>query len=205
MEPKGSLVEHIYAEIKREICSGSVRPGERIDVAGLCKRFGSSKSPVRSALYWLVGENLLELHAHDGFYRPRLTKDSAEDLYSWYEDQVLMALAKAEAKSTGDTPPPPLPQDPEDLVEATEVLFEAVARLSGSQEYVHVIQNGNDRLRAIRRVKPADLIDRRTELASLTDAWNKGDFGRLRQEITAYHRRRLTVIPSIMMAAYSGT
>lgn len=132
MEPKGSLVEHIYAEIKREICSGSVRPGERIDVAGLCKRFGSSKSPVRSALYWLVGENLLELHAHDGFYRPRLTKDSAEDLYSWYEDQVLIALAKAEAKSTGDTPPPPLPQDPEDLVEATEVLFEAIARLSGT-------------------------------------------------------------------------
>ena len=66
-------------------------PGQRIDPATLAAEFDTSPTPVRFALYRLVGEALTVDHARDGLHIPLLTEVAMRDLYDWMERLLLMA------------------------------------------------------------------------------------------------------------------
>lgn len=68
MEPKNSKSERLYEEIKRAILTGRYTPGARIDPSTLANEFKISPTPVRFALYRLVGEGVIEDHAREGFH-----------------------------------------------------------------------------------------------------------------------------------------
>lgn len=203
MEEKGSLAEQVYVDVKGEVCSGDILPGARVHIAEICARYCVSKSPVRDALHRLVGEGLLELRAHDGFYRPRLSQQSTGELFDWSETVLLLSLDMAEAKGSPVTANSSIEIDPNDNVVSIERIFEAIAKLSGHSEHLRDIRSLNDRLRALRRVKPKTLIDREHELTELLDAWSSKDLGRLRTQIISYHAQRVAVLPSMVLAAYS--
>lgn len=203
MDDKPSVIDQIYIEIKREVCGGAFLPGERVDVAGLCERYRVSKSPVRSVLYQLVGEGLLETHAHDGFYRPRLTPESAGDLINWMEDVLLIALDMAEASDDVPAGTISLELDDSDPTASIEVIFEAIAALSGNSEVVFAVQNTNDRLRAIRRTQPSALIDRAHEVKALTSALTSGDYIEVRTQVAHFTQRRIDVLPNLVVSAYN--
>lgn len=54
--------------IEREIISGRLRPGERLDERRLAEKFGVSRTPIREALARLTSAGLLESHHHRGTF-----------------------------------------------------------------------------------------------------------------------------------------
>lgn len=177
MSAKPSVVESLYPIIKQELLSGSLLPGQRVDIADLCLRHGVSKSPVRNILNRLVGEGLLEAFAHDGFYRPRLTEALLRELYDWSQDLSLLSLGRINPASL----PTGKPTSSDVVEEITmEAFFQTLATLSGKREYRRAMNNINDRLRGIRRTKRTQLFDTEAELKSMLEAWDTRDFGRLR-------------------------
>ncbi|HTM81569.1 GntR family transcriptional regulator [Asticcacaulis sp.] len=194
----------LYTAIKAEICSGQLLPGHRVDMAGLGNRYSASPSPVRNVLNRLVGEGLLEVHPNDGFYRPVVTEQVVREQYSWNRSIMLLALDSADTAPV-QKPLPPLTITTEDAVAAIEQVFTAVAGLSDSRKTVDEMVASNDQLRALRRQKPATLFDRSGEVSAFTAAWSSGDITALRQEVLAYHDRRLAHISQIVAYAYQPT
>ena len=90
MEPKNSKSERLYEEIKRAILTGRYTPGARIDPSTLANEFKISPTPVRFALYRLVGEGVIEDHAREGFHVPSVTEMSLRELYKWMEHLLLL-------------------------------------------------------------------------------------------------------------------
>ncbi len=201
MVTKASLIERIYLDIRRELSDGTLAPGKRVDIAALCARVGASKSPVRNVLNRLVGEGLLETHAHDGFYRPLVTEAKLRDLYRWSQRLLLMAINIAEAEGS-QAPASPALVDEDNVVPATEQLFASIAALGQSGELLRAVDNVNIRLRPIRTSKTPDLIERRAELAALTEAYNGLRFGDLRALVVSYHVLRLELTPQIVASTY---
>ncbi|HEX9789665.1 MAG TPA: GntR family transcriptional regulator [Kiloniellales bacterium] len=52
--------------LEREIFSGALLPGERLDENGLARRFGVSRTPVREALLQLSSAGLIEMRPRQG-------------------------------------------------------------------------------------------------------------------------------------------
>ncbi len=203
MDDKASLGERVYHDLKDVICNGGVLPGGRVDVAEMCNRFGASRSPVRQALSRLVGEGLLELHSHDGYYRPRVTPQNVRDLYDWNEAVLTQALVEIAQKLEAGLPLPALEVDCEDVVATTEIVFVAIAAAGGNTEYVRAIGSNNDRLRAVRLRKASGLFDRPSELRAFVKAWSTPDIPGLTHLVAAYHARRRGALSDIVVAAYS--
>jgi DNA-binding GntR family transcriptional regulator len=56
---RGSGAQQVYEELRRDILCLKLRPSELLDEAGLSRRFGMSRSPVREALVRLSMEGLV--------------------------------------------------------------------------------------------------------------------------------------------------
>jgi hypothetical protein len=187
--------ERVYLSIKTYLLSESaLRPGERIDVPDLTRRFGASATPVRAALHRLVGERLLTALQGEGFLVPRLTEPDLSDLYQWN-----VALLVNAARSAGGEPA--IPADPplgEGPITALEDLFARLAARSGNVEVEWALAGASDRLHRARCAE-LDLIpefqDESLELRGLAAA---GSAAALRQALVAYHRRRLRLVPAIV-------
>jgi DNA-binding GntR family transcriptional regulator len=54
-----SKSEFVYRKVRRALQSGRYAPGQRIDPARVATEFNTSATPVRFALYRLVGEGLV--------------------------------------------------------------------------------------------------------------------------------------------------
>jgi DNA-binding GntR family transcriptional regulator len=83
-EPEGTdkpqvatLTQSVYAELRTDILSGRMRPGEKLRAETLRKRFNTASSPVREALNRLLSEGFVALEAQKGF---RVAPVSAEEL-----------------------------------------------------------------------------------------------------------------------------
>lgn len=63
---KGFGAVTIYETLRDEILSLTLEPSKLVDEAGLAKRFGVSRSPVREALVRLVSESLLQTLPNKG-------------------------------------------------------------------------------------------------------------------------------------------
>ena len=81
----------LHQQIRRALQSGRYLPGERVDPGTLAKEFRISTTPVRLALYRLVGEGLLEDHARGGLHVPLLNEVAMRDLYDLMQRLLLMA------------------------------------------------------------------------------------------------------------------
>lgn len=201
MPTKASLVERVYIDIKRDLSDGSLAPGKRVEISDLCARFGASKSPVRNVLNRLVGEGLLEAHAHDGFYRPLVTEAKLRDLYLWNQRLLLMAL---DAAGSDDQHSQTAVQEPPsaDIADSTEAVFNAIAALGQSGELLRAVGGANLRLRAIRKAKDLGIIKRDLEISALLSAYKNRDIEVLRTLVADYHSVRIRLVPQIVASAY---
>jgi len=197
---KGSLVDRVYNDVKAELTRRSLLPGQRIDLAAMCERHRTSASPMRNALNRLVGEGLIEAHAHDGFYIPRVTEKALQDLFSWNEHILLLALDAAPSDAL--TAMPPAPGD--DVTTDTESVFGGLAALSGNGEVRRAVHQMNDRLRSLRCLPAASLLPLDGELEELRGAWSLGDRDKMAGLVRAYHSRRLAVLPQLIALAYTA-
>lgn len=60
---KTSLSVQIYDDLRASLMDGAFRPGERLTIAALSQRYGTSITPVREAISRLASEQALEIKA----------------------------------------------------------------------------------------------------------------------------------------------
>ncbi|WP_298325475.1 GntR family transcriptional regulator [Asticcacaulis sp.] len=199
MSVQDSVVETLYLEVKRELLSGRILPGERLNIKALCEQHRVSKSPIRNILNRLVGEGLLAAQAHDGFYRPRVTVQSLRELYNWEQDIVLLAI-----RDGGLPPAPPeLPLEPL-TEESIEGVLSLIAEGSGNTVYRAALAHVSAHLSAIRRTAPSQAFTLEPEIAGLLEALKETNPDALRRRLKRYYHRRLSKLSDIVADAYRG-
>jgi len=72
-----TLTQSVYVQLRADILSGRMRPGEKIRAATVRKRFNTASSPVREALNRLLSEGFVALEEQKGF---RVAPVSAQEL-----------------------------------------------------------------------------------------------------------------------------
>lgn len=202
---QASVGERVYREIKRRLLAGEFAPGERLDINALGHALAASITPVRSALSRLVGEELLEAHARDGFHRPFVSELGLRDLYAWNALEVAQAIAiasdnrilRAITNSDDDADRELL-----DPVARTEGLFNAIASSSRNVVCERIVAWLNDQLHAMRHVEPIALSDTEAELKELESCYAAGRFKDLAAAVEAYHERRRASVAEIISAVH---
>lgn len=63
-----TLTDRIRRAVERDIFSGKLGPGTKLDEDSLATRHGASRTPVREALQHLASQGLIELRAHAGAF-----------------------------------------------------------------------------------------------------------------------------------------
>lgn len=186
----------LYTQIRRALRSGRYVPGERLDPAAIADEFRTSATPVRFALYRLVGEGLIADHARSGLYVPLPTEVALRDLYDWMRRLLLMACdigvqtkavtpADLKTVSAGD-----------DVAKVTWQFFDLIAKATDHRSLHRAVKQANDRLAPIRRAGSVD--NAREELSVLMQHWQELDIQSLRAGLIAYHERRKEMVPRIV-------
>ena len=91
MVARQSKSAFLYLEVRHALRSGNYVPGQRIDPATLAEEFHASATPVRFALYRLVGEGLIADHGRNGLHVPLPTEVILRDQYDWMRRLLQMA------------------------------------------------------------------------------------------------------------------
>src|SRR3954451_1490598 len=77
-----TYAESVYQELREDILSGRLRPGDRIAETEVAKRMGTSQGPVREAFTRLREQGLLISFTHRGSYISEISEDEARDAYA---------------------------------------------------------------------------------------------------------------------------
>lgn len=72
-----TLTKSVYEQIRTEVLTGKLRPGEKLGAENLRKRFNTGSTPVREALNRLLAEGFVALEEQKGF---RVAPVSREEL-----------------------------------------------------------------------------------------------------------------------------
>lgn len=87
-----TIAERAYRTIREDIISGTLRPGEKLKIDILRKRYGFGAAPLREALSRLTGDNLVNVMGQRGFVvAPISARDVSEigDLRKLLEIEAL--------------------------------------------------------------------------------------------------------------------
>lgn len=92
--------EWITPQIRSLILNAVIRPGERINVKGLERRFGVSHIPIREALRQLEAEGLVTLQPQRGAIAARVSSQELEDVYDLRRIIEPVVAARAAERAT---------------------------------------------------------------------------------------------------------
>ena len=92
---KSSLRDVAYAEIKKMILSGELKPGEPIPESLICEKAGLSRTPVREAPNQLVSEGLVETLPRRGAFVANISIRDIRDVFEFREVLDCMAVRLA--------------------------------------------------------------------------------------------------------------
>lgn len=192
----------LYMQVRRALRSGRFAPGQRIDPASLAEEFRTSATPVRFALYRLVGEGLIVDHARSGLHVPLFTEIALRDQYDWMRRLLLMAcdIDVEVPRAAADMS---VPSD-EDAASITWQLFDNIARAAGNRPLHQAVEKANDLLAPIRRTGREAVDHAPEELSELIRHWQAGDAHSLATALNAYHERRIRLVPQIVASLDEG-
>jgi len=199
-----SKAEFIYGRVRRALQSGRYVPGQRIDPTALAKEFKASATPVRYALYRLVGPGLIADQARSGLHVPLPTEIALRDLYDWMERLLLMACDIGATSRVRPARELEIHSAEDDLVKLTWQLFDAIAGATMQGQLHQTVKRVNDRLAPIRRAKQGLIDHTYDELVQLIRLWQKHDVGALTTALRAYHERRKQLVPCIVAKLSEG-
>lgn len=188
----------MYGQIRRGLQSGRYAPGQRIDPATLAAEFKTSPTPVRSALFRLVGEGQLADYPRGGLHVPLPNELTLRDLYDWMQRLLLMACDIGGAQTPRQMAPLEPASADDDLVKSTWQLFDQIALGAGHWSLHHAVKRANDRLAPIRRAKHGLVDQPLSELIDLQQHWHRRDMPALKSALRAYHQRRKQLVPCIV-------
>src|SRR5690606_24704431 len=168
------------------------------------EEFHASATPVRFALYRLVGEGLIADHGRNGLHVPLPTEVMLRDQYDWMRRLLLMActLCFDAARPGIEADVIVAPED--DLPNATWEFFDAIARATDHHSLHRAVEQANDRLAPVRRIGLGLIDDAFDELASLIGHWRDRNEQALLVGLDAYHERRTQLVPHIVALLGDG-
>lgn len=73
--------EIVYDNLKEDIMSGRINPGERLFEYDLCKRFKSSRTPIREAIRQLQSEKFVRVNSNRGAIVPKLSISEIKEIF----------------------------------------------------------------------------------------------------------------------------
>ena len=71
----------LYAELQKDILSGSIPDGSKLTEQAICKRYNVSRTPVREAFRQLEADGLIENIPNRGAFVTGLTRRDISDLF----------------------------------------------------------------------------------------------------------------------------
>lgn len=203
MAPDPVTLERIYRALKEDYLSGAFRMGSRIDLQPVADRHRASVTPVREAIYRLVGERLFEPHPDGGFRIALPDPVRLLHLYAWNlqhllaalhvtaEDTLLQSLAAVRDRlAAGDL----IAQ-----VHALAALFRAIGAATGNVEFAAQVDAANERLFYARLGEAMIFVDLPRELRTMVTFGDNGVQKIMRRRIIAYHRRRIQHVEQIAL------
>jgi DNA-binding GntR family transcriptional regulator len=92
----------IYRDVRRSIIMGHRRPGERLEVEELARRFETSVTPVRDALQMLSQESLVTIKPRSGYFVARITLKELRDMLDLRIVLEIAAIERASLRITDE-------------------------------------------------------------------------------------------------------
>ncbi|WP_083276940.1 GntR family transcriptional regulator [Sphingobium phenoxybenzoativorans] len=190
----------IYREIKASIVSSVYRMGEKLEAPKLADRYNTSVTPVREALFRLMGEGLVRSASDGGFQVQPMTHKRLRDTYHFNRDLLLMSLPRRIRGEAGrPTPAGPAEHIMEDGErDAMASAFNVIFARSENMQIVLVGRHLNELLAATRAVEPLVLSRVEQETLEIAEHLRNEDLISLRRFIKTYHHRRLTKAAQIV-------
>ncbi|MBI5107218.1 MAG: GntR family transcriptional regulator [Rhodocyclales bacterium] len=103
LERPAGLADRVYYELRDNIGSHQIRPGERLQEVSLAAQLGVSRTPVREALARLESEGMIVVEGR-GFVVPELTDADIDEIYQlrFLLEPAAASIAVAEVSSPTD-------------------------------------------------------------------------------------------------------
>ena len=79
-QPRRSIGQHIFCQLKEAILKGDIPPGNRLIENRIATALDISRTPVREAFHKLESEGLIRLIPQGGYVVTGLTKEDVEDI-----------------------------------------------------------------------------------------------------------------------------
>lgn len=161
-EPRINLTERIYQQLKQDIFSFRLLPGDRFTENEIADRVAASRTPVREALTRLQREGFVEVSFRSGWQVKPFDFRQFEQLYD-----VRIVLEMAAVKRLCEMEPGPNVEDlkriwlvaPEDRLDdgssvcaLDERFHEQLVEAAGNAEMARIHHDVTERLRIVRRI-----------------------------------------------------
>jgi DNA-binding GntR family transcriptional regulator len=103
LERPAGLADRVYHQLRDNIGSHQIRPGERLQEVSLAAQLGVSRTPVREALARLESEGMIVVEGR-GFVVPELTDADIEEIYQlrFLLEPAAARIAVGEISSAAD-------------------------------------------------------------------------------------------------------
>lgn len=185
--------ERIYREIKAKIMSGHFGMTEKLEAPSLARFYGASVTPVREALFRLIGEGLVRTAPDGGFQIQALSRESLKEMYSLIQALLLLSLGRVDRGPKSASAISSVTDRVERMAapDAMGGVFHTVLLLAGNR---HIVDAGSrliDRLAPVRHIEATVIGGTEAEQTKMLDLLHELDFGGLRQAVHSYHRRRI--------------
>lgn len=97
---KETLVDTICKSIRKDIITQHLVPGQKINVAALAERYGTSETPVKLALNRLISERIIENYPRKGMRVHTLNPNEANEIFDvrlmidlYYTQEIIDAVS----------------------------------------------------------------------------------------------------------------
>ncbi len=161
--PRANLAEQVYAELKRQMHSFELVPGDRFSEADIGARLGVSRTPVREALFRLRIEGLLDVESKSGWFVRPIDFARLDQLYDL---RIILESASVARLCSLPQPTPELEglklawlvpaaerlSDGEKVGQLDEAFHASLVRAAGNDEISRVHWDVTERIRIIRRL-----------------------------------------------------
>jgi DNA-binding GntR family transcriptional regulator len=109
--PFRTKADIVYDELREQILSGRLRPGDRVPISRVARELGVSDIPAREGVKRLEADGLLEFATHKGAVVPRMGRHEIEELFAIRAELEALAVRRAAEEIT-----------PEQLAELRRIL-----------------------------------------------------------------------------------
>lgn len=190
--PAAQSITHdrIYRTMKADILAGQFTPGVKLTATKLAGRYEASITPVREAIYRLVGEGLIEM-TPDGFHVKPSSQDMLLDILDLSQKLLVVGLQRWSEMPAmrGNDQMLGTAASAEEAVKLLEKVLGNLFAVSNNKAILAWGAQANERLRWIRTYLCRGSRRALLECVSIHNLAQQHDRARLARQLLAHHRR----------------